>query len=654
MSSSNWRRGACALGAFVVLALVQTWPLPLHMGTHLTGQPAGDTGVYVWNLWVFHHELINLGTTPLRTLEILPLAGPTDLSLHNYTIFANLLALPLLEWLDIITTFNLIYIVNAALAGFGMFLLARRLTARTPEAFLAGLMFGWAPFLVTRGAGHFSLAAAAPLPIFILMLYRAWDSQRLRDAVLAGAALAWAAFCDPYYAVYCLMLGGGFVLSRILAVTFVSRPARELRAAKHLIDVGIAVVIALIVGINVIGRGSIEIGPVRISLTTLYTPMLVLTVLVVTRLVIAMNFRITAIPTPSRSFVLRATVACGVVAGLLMSPTLYAVGVRIVEGRMPSDPVFWRSSAQGVDLLAFLVPNPNHPLAPQALRSLLATGAGGFNEQVASLSWIGAIVIIAAFRMASFRPGRFWPWITVGFGLLAMGPFLQIAGVNTHIPGPWAFLRYVPLVGAARMPGRMSIVVMMAFCVLFALALTALTRRYPNRRRVLLSAVGVLLIAELLPAPRTLYSATVPRVYQTVAADPRPIRVLTLPTGVRDGVAPIGNFIPSTQYYQAFHGKGLIGGYLSRVSDVRKQVYRRAPVMGALLEVSEGRKLPPARIDRAIAGVDDFLRATNLGYVVMNQRRVTNDLRDFTVILLGLTKIDEADGYELYVPRRIN
>jgi TRAP-type mannitol/chloroaromatic compound transport system permease large subunit len=112
-----------------------------------------------------------------------------------------------LGWLDIVTTFNVIYLVNVTLAGFGMYLLARRLTGRTPEAFVAGLLFAWSPFMVARGQAHFSLVAAAPLPIFMLMLHRAWDTRRLRDAVLAGATLAWATFCDPYYGVYCLMLG---------------------------------------------------------------------------------------------------------------------------------------------------------------------------------------------------------------------------------------------------------------------------------------------------------------------------------------------------------------------------------------------------------------------------------------------------------------
>jgi hypothetical protein len=606
--------------------------------------------VYVWNLWIFRHELFD-GAVPLKTLEILPLGGPTDLSLHNYTIFADLLAVPLLGWFDLITTFNVIYILNIALAGFGMYLLARRLTGGTFEAFLAGLIFCWAPFIVTRGAGHYSLVGAAPLPFFMLALHRAWDSQRLRDAVLAGVVLAWAAFSDPYYAVYSVVLAGLFGLSRMLAITFVARPAHEMRSAKNLLHVSLGLVLALIVGIHFLGGGSVEFGPLQISVRTLYTPMLLLTVLVLARVAVAMDFRIRSIPTPSRSFLLRAAFALGIVAAVLMSPTLYAVGVRVIEGRMPSDPVLWRSSAQGVDLLAFFVPNPNHPLAPSMFRDWLADGAGGFNEQVASLSWVGALAVFAAWRLTRFASGKFWPCVTLGFAVLSLGPFLTVAGLHTHIPGPWAILRYVPIVGAARMPGRMSIVVMLGFCVVVAMAFSALTRAYPRRRGWLLSAAGVALLAELMPVPRTLYSAEVPRVYQIVAADPRPVRVLTLPTGIRDGLAPIGNFDPATQYYQAFHGKGLIGGYLSRVSDRRKQIYRQMPVMGALLEISEGRKLPPERIDRAIAGVGDFLDSTNLGYVVMNKSRTTDDVRDFATILLGLEQIAEADGYELYVPR---
>ena len=49
-----------------------SWPLPRHLSTHLTGPPGSDAGVYLWNTWVFSHELVDHGTTPFVTDAILP------------------------------------------------------------------------------------------------------------------------------------------------------------------------------------------------------------------------------------------------------------------------------------------------------------------------------------------------------------------------------------------------------------------------------------------------------------------------------------------------------------------------------------------------------------------------------------------------------
>jgi hypothetical protein len=639
--------------AFLGLAMVETWPLPLKLGTHLTGAPGGDSGVYVWNLWIFSHEVLSGGTTPLRTLEILPLTGgPTDLSLHNYTVFADVLALPLVRWLGVVATFNVIYLLNAALAGFGMYLLARRLTGRDLESFVAGLMFAWSPFLVTRGLGHFSLAAAAPLPFFMLMLYRVWDTQRLRDAMLAGAMLAWAAFSDPYYIIHCLMLGGIFLGSRLFDVNLARRPTEQLRGLRYLLDLSIGVTFALIVGVHGLAGGALRIGAFRVSMHTLFTPMMLLTLLVLARIVVSTNFRLTGLRVPSRGFMFRAVLASAVVAGVLLSPTLYAMGQRALSGDVATVPVLWRSSAPGIDLVSLFLPNPNHPLAPAAMADWLAAGPGGYLDQVGSLSLVGFIVIIAAWKLARFRPPRLWLVITIGFALLALGPFVQVARMNTQIPTPWTLLRYVPIIGSARMPARFMAVVTMGFAVLLASAMAALGERFPARRRSIVTTIGVLLVVELIAGPRTLYSASISSVFDVVKADPRPVRVLELPTGIRDGLSSMGDFSAQAQFNQTYHGKGLIGGYLSRVPPSTKASYRRLPVTLALMEISEGHKVSHGQLQRAFEASDDFIRATNLGYVVMDTGRVSTDLREFAMALLGLTKVKEADGYELYVPRR--
>ncbi|HEY8550434.1 MAG TPA: hypothetical protein VIL35_10795 [Vicinamibacterales bacterium] len=143
---------------------------------------------------------------------------PVNLSLHNYTTFANLLAWPLTPITGLVAAFNIVLLVNVALSGWAAFLLARELTGRTAESWIAGALFALSPVLVARSVGHFSLVAAAPLPIFLLLLRRASHTRALRHAIGLGAVIAWAACCDAYYGVFCLAMGGMMLLAQLVRV----------------------------------------------------------------------------------------------------------------------------------------------------------------------------------------------------------------------------------------------------------------------------------------------------------------------------------------------------------------------------------------------------------------------------------------------------
>ena len=138
------------------------------------------------------------GRFPLFTREILALSPPIDLSLHNYTLFANVLAFPLIPLLGVPAAFNVIYLGLVVLTAWAMFVLARTVIGRDGEAWLAGLLFGLSPTLVARSTGHFSLVAAAPLPLFLLCAIRLQRYRASRDAAAAGAIVAWATMCDAY------------------------------------------------------------------------------------------------------------------------------------------------------------------------------------------------------------------------------------------------------------------------------------------------------------------------------------------------------------------------------------------------------------------------------------------------------------------------
>jgi hypothetical protein len=221
-----------------------------------------------------------------------------------------------------------------------------------------------------------------------------------------------------------------------------------------------------------------------------------------------------------------------------------------------------------------------------------------------------------------------------------------VAGVETYIPGPWAILRYVPIIGGARMPTRFVVPAMLAFSVLFAVCLSRLATG--SRRRTVLSVVGALLVFELWPAPRPLHTAVVPGIYRLIREDPRDIRILELPFGIRDGVMSEGDFSASSQFYQTYHEKALIGGYLSRIPVTEVARYRRFPLLSALLDLSERLPLDPATERAAREDAQPLVERSHMGYVVIDTRRASPALREFAVSAFGLVRIAEEDGRELY------
>jgi hypothetical protein len=535
------------------------------------------------------------------------------------------------------------------LSGYAMFLLVRAIKAGADvEAWLAGAIFAWSPMLVTRGAGHFSLVAAAPLPLFVLLLMRAHHYRRLRDAAWLGLMLALAFAADVYYAVYCVMLAAAYIAWHVAHLE--RRPeATGVRQARwRALDVMILSVGVLVLALLFTGGWVITLFARTISIRELYTPVLVLTILIAFR--VARHYRAICLSTDRTTLLSTAALAlfACLIAGLLLSPLLSTLWVRVADGRFVSPPIYWRSSPAGVDLVALALPNPNHPLAPTAWRVWLSDRFDGYLESVASIPLSAVLVLYFAWR-SGWRAPRMWVAFGLASTLLALGPFVHIGGFNTYVPGPWALLRYVPVIGLARNPARFAVLIMLVLAVLFVLALSFL-RETQARRPWLRWAIAAIVILELLPVPRPLHSARVPGIYDRIAADPRDVRVLHLPFGVRDGVSSFGNYTARTQFFQTRHGKPLIGGVLSRVSKGRVKAIRSYPALDALIRLSEGKPLQPGAAELIMAHTPKFLTRAKIGYVVIDHTRASVELVDFAMRTLNLEELESEGPFVLYRP----
>jgi len=645
MPAKGARLHAAALFGYVCVALVFAWPLPLHLGDSLLGPIGGDTGVYVWNLWVFRHEIVEHGRFPFSTSEILALNAGTPLTLHNYTSLANVIAFPLLPWLGTVATFNVLTIASGAVSAFAAFLLLRRLSGDPAAAWVAGLLFGFSPFMTARSTAHFSLVQAAALPAFALALDRVRQAPTLRRGAVTGALVGIAFLCDPYYAVYCLLMAGYAAVW--MAVSVQRGAARAVPAMFRVgIDIAIMCVAGLVAGVMIRGGGRFEWLGIRVSMTHLYTPMLVLTLLVVVRLWMALRPRVALMPAVLRPHLRTSAVAVATCV-LVLSPVLTVMAAHLGERQWIAPKTLWRSSPSGLDVLAYLVPNPMSRWLGWIASDWLATGNGGLVENTAAIPWTVTFAIAVALLYAGLRLPRYWVVFTFGAALLSLGPFVSIAGWQTHVPTPWSLLRYLPVIGATRMPARISILVMLGAAVLLAFAVRALRAR-STRPWMPATIVASFLLVELVPAPRPLNSASVPSFYRQIAADPRPVRVLTLPFGLRDGTSSHGNFMAATQFFQTAHEKGLVGGYLSRLPSRGIERYRRSHRLSVLMDLSARRPVSPERLERAIERAHIYPPRLDIGYVVIHTGLVSPQLVAFAEAAFDLEFVTAEEGQVLY------
>ena len=331
--------------------------------------------------------------------------------------------------------------------------------------------------------GHFSLVAAAPLAAFILCLINADRSRRPRDAALAGLCMAWAGFCDAYYAVFCLIIAIGYLASRCAADVIL--PPSQLRAmavdARHPAScrsAGWSWVCCL----AAVGDSRFSASPSAFD--GLYTPVLVLTLLLLAR--VAVDVRPHVAPVCGRKLVAcRGARAgdrgCWRVSGRCRPCcTVSASGwsragssARLRSGAAARAVSICSRSSSSIPITSYRARSTigSWPTAPRSWNT---------RRRSASSRWPSSPLRSGAAAIVREQAGC---CLTVGFAALSLGPFIHVAGVNTYVPGPWALLRYVPLFGIARTPTRFAVVAALGLAILLAGALAALGRRFPQQRR---------------------------------------------------------------------------------------------------------------------------------------------------------------------------
>jgi hypothetical protein len=178
---------------FLALAVVQTFPLVLHMNDHTIGWPV-DSYQEWWRLAWMKHSLLSL-SNPFHT-NVLNYPQGSDLYLDTFVPVNGVLALPLeLITGNLLLSWNILALLFFALSGTGAYAVCYHVTKERWAALFGGFLFAFSPTVMMQfNASHFNISATWPIPFFILCLLRFFEGRSKKDLALVavlGAVITW-------------------------------------------------------------------------------------------------------------------------------------------------------------------------------------------------------------------------------------------------------------------------------------------------------------------------------------------------------------------------------------------------------------------------------------------------------------------------------
>jgi hypothetical protein len=635
------------LGITVALWL---WPVLSRLHEVVPGAGPGDNLTFVWNLWWMRVAVRDVQYTFLQCPVIFYPFG-VNLALHTHTALPALLAAVLAPSASLLAIENLSIALHLFLNCAVAYALAYSIVRHIGGAMIAAVVFGWSPYISAHLMGHFNLVAAWVLPLITLLALRMFDGTRAARWWLGGS-LALAVYVDYYYAVYGVLLVALMPLALACSCALDQQPRPfdwQRRVAVVLISV-LALDLLAIAIILAIGGTVLRLGPATISVLSVRNPAsagwLVLGLLAAVWWI--PRIRLTPDFTRLRRHV-RATVIPAVVLIVAAMPLLLSTFQLWRAGDYVSQRYYWRSAPRGIDVATLLLGNPYGVLTG---KSTAAAYQWLGIDPIEQVGWIGPGVLvlcaIGALRQRQRAETKAVRLFSLFFLVWSLGPFLMAFARNTALILPATVVRFLPLISNARIPGRAFVVVYLGAAILSAWGFAFLARSTSARHRAAALALAALVVADYLPAAPPTYAPGHPTAYDAIEHGGAPGAVLELPLGLRDGLGETGHFDTRVLYYQSFHERPILGGFVARLAPSVRDRYRELPVVGALLRLSGGGSLADesSEEDRKRAG--PALAGLGVRYVVVNLQSAPPDLLSYVQAVLPLRLLARDQERSVY------
>lgn len=230
-----------ALAAYLVVALVYTFPLVARLASYVPSPPKDqDVFMFLWNNWWIHHAVTELHVKPYLT-DFIAAPFTIDLRLGTLGLLYGLVSIPLFSVLGPVMVLNLQVMATATLNGYAAFRLTGYLAKDDRVGFVCGLFVAATPAINFHlGVGRPSCAALWPVILTMYLFLRLLDRPDNRTAISLGISSIAALLADQQ----AMMFGSFWLL--ILAIHAAATRRHDVLNRRFLVRLAAVMLVAAV------------------------------------------------------------------------------------------------------------------------------------------------------------------------------------------------------------------------------------------------------------------------------------------------------------------------------------------------------------------------------------------------------------------------
>jgi hypothetical protein len=550
------RRAWHALAAYLVVALVATWPLVRGL-TRDVPWDLGDPLLVMWVLAWDCEQLLSILAGDLSRVATFFDANifhpaPLTLAYSEHFLGQALQILPVYAITkNPILCYNLLFISTFVLSGVGTYLFVRELTGDPRAAFIAGLLFAFAPYRMPQGP-HLQVLSSQWMPFALYGFRRYFDSGRALPLAGAAAALVAQNLSCLYYMMYFTPFAAAYVVWELVQ-------RRLWRNGKVLAFLGAAAVAVVLLSMPWLlpyaaVRETLELGRTRGETIRYSADVYSYATAASDQILWGDTAR--AFPKPEGDLFPG-------IAALALALIGAAVWRRPLAESAPD-----RWPAFTWVLRVVMVLHLAGGLAALLYRRIVFD-VGLFRISIGNITQMFLRAAVIAVLIAVVSPAareRMWGFLRTRaffvFALLmtvwlSLGPAPRSLGVPISLASPYGFLlEHVPGFDGLRVPARLAMIGTLMLATLGGLGAAAIGRW--RLATPVLAAAGALAVLEgvIVPMPthRLAPPSRAPAAYAAITREPADAVVAELPLGQFDGDL-------RAMFYSLAHHRPILNGY---------------------------------------------------------------------------------------------